>query len=125
VENKKDLILDGKLNPLWPYTFSLVVPKIYLKMCFTAEDKQSTCDKINSLCCNLSCNFTKLQALKSVKILLNFQKVTLMSGFCHDVHEICALLGYYAASCGNCHMTPRNIPEEHRFQKVISFSHYM
>jgi hypothetical protein len=37
---------------------------------------------------------------------------------------ICALLGYYAALCGNCygpetsvnnyHTTPRNIPEEHR-----------
>jgi hypothetical protein len=41
VENKKDLILDGKLNPLWPYTVSLVVVKRYLKMGFTAEDKQS------------------------------------------------------------------------------------
>jgi hypothetical protein len=25
----------------------------------------------------------------------------LISGFCRDV-EICGLLGYYAASCGNC-----------------------
>jgi hypothetical protein len=27
---------------------------------------------------------------------------SLMSGFRRDVDEICALLGYYAASCGNC-----------------------
>jgi hypothetical protein len=26
----------------------------------------------------------------------------LISGFCHNVDEICALLGYYTASCGNC-----------------------
>jgi hypothetical protein len=59
---------------------------------------------------------------------------TLISGFCLDVDEICTLLGYYAALCVNCpglltledgtdtlshnvgknHMTPHNIPEEHR-----------
>jgi hypothetical protein len=57
----------------------------------------------------------------------NSSEVTLISGFCHDVDEICALLGCYAASCGNClsirctetlvnnyHTTPRNIPEECR-----------
>jgi len=33
-----------KLYPLWPYTVSLVVVKTYLKMGFTAEDKQSTRD---------------------------------------------------------------------------------
>jgi hypothetical protein len=27
---------------------------------------------------------------------------TLISGFRRDVDKICALLGYYAASCGNC-----------------------
>jgi hypothetical protein len=32
---------------------------------------------------------------------------TLISGFRHDV-EICALLGYYAASCGNCLPTFRD-----------------
>jgi hypothetical protein len=31
-----------------------------------------------------------------IKLLL-----TLISGFRHDVDEICALQGYYAASCGN------------------------
>jgi hypothetical protein len=29
----------------------------------------------------------------------------LISGFRHNVDEICALLGYYAASCGNCLLT--------------------
>jgi hypothetical protein len=29
-------------------------------------------------------------------------KQLLTSGFRRDVDEICALLGYYAASCGNC-----------------------
>jgi hypothetical protein len=28
-------------------------------------------------------------------------KVSLISGFRRDFDEICALLGYYAASCGN------------------------
>ena len=27
---------------------------------------------------------------------------TVISGFRRDVHEICALLRYYAASCGDC-----------------------
>jgi hypothetical protein len=64
----------------------------------------------------------------------------LILGFRRDVAEICALLGYYAASCGNClptfrgswplnmgpilcpetsvnnyHTAPRNIPEERRY----------
>jgi hypothetical protein len=28
--------------------------------------------------------------------------LTSISGFCRDVENICSLLGYYAASCGNC-----------------------
>jgi hypothetical protein len=32
----------------------------------------------------------------------------LISGFRHNVEEICALLGYYAASCGNCLPTFRD-----------------
>jgi hypothetical protein len=38
------------------------------------------------------------------KSLLFFKESTstLISGFRRDVDEICALLGYYAASCGNC-----------------------
>jgi hypothetical protein len=32
----------------------------------------------------------------------------LISGFRPDVDEICALLGYYAASCGNCLPTFRD-----------------
>jgi hypothetical protein len=49
----------------------------------------------------------------------------LISGFRRDVDEICALLGYYAASCGNClptfrDTTPRNFPEE-RIYKCKSF----
>jgi hypothetical protein len=57
----------------------------------------------------------------------------LISGFRRYVDEICALLGYYAASCGNClptfrdnvsvsssrvnnyYTTLRNIPEERRY----------
>jgi hypothetical protein len=33
---------------------------------------------------------------------------TLISGFRCDVDEICALLGYYPASCGNCLPTFRD-----------------
>jgi hypothetical protein len=33
------------------------------------------------------------------------QKTGLISGFCRNVDEICALLGYYRASCGNCLQT--------------------
>jgi hypothetical protein len=43
----------------------------------------------------------------------------LTSGFRRDIDEICALLEYHAASCGNCLPTFRdnvssNIPEERR-----------
>jgi hypothetical protein len=34
--------------------------------------------------------------------------LTLISGFCRDVDEICGLLGYYAASCGDCLPTFRD-----------------
>jgi hypothetical protein len=34
--------------------------------------------------------------------------ITLISGFRRDVDEICGLLGYYAASCGNCLPTFRD-----------------
>jgi hypothetical protein len=34
--------------------------------------------------------------------------VSLISGFRRDADEICALLGYYAASCGNCLPTFRS-----------------
>jgi hypothetical protein len=48
------------------------------------------------------------------------QHVILISGFRRDVDEICGLLGYYTASCGNYyHTTPCNNPEDHRFQHVI------
>ena len=33
--------------------------------------------------------------------------MTFISGFRRDVDEICPLLGYYAASCGNCLTTFR------------------
>jgi hypothetical protein len=32
----------------------------------------------------------------------------LISGFRRDVDEICGLIGYYAASCGNCLPTFRD-----------------
>jgi hypothetical protein len=32
----------------------------------------------------------------------------LISGYRRDIVEICALLGYYAASCGNCLSTFRD-----------------
>jgi hypothetical protein len=60
----------------------------------------------------------------------------LISGFRRDVYEICDLLGYYAASCGNClprcpetslnnyHTTPRDTPEDSRFQMQPLFSVY-
>jgi hypothetical protein len=35
-------------------------------------------------------------------------EVTLISGFGRDVDEICPLLGYYEASCGNCLPTFRD-----------------
>jgi hypothetical protein len=34
--------------------------------------------------------------------------LSLISGFRRDVDEICGLLGYYAASCGNCLPTFRD-----------------
>jgi hypothetical protein len=40
--------------------------------------------------------------------LMTDEAVTLISGFRRDVDEICALLGYYAASCGNCLPTFRD-----------------
>jgi hypothetical protein len=61
--------------------------------------------------------------------------LTLISGFRRDVGEISVLLGYYAASCGNCLLTFRDnvsvsssrvkslyIPEERRSQKKISLN---
>jgi hypothetical protein len=36
------------------------------------------------------------------------RRLELMSGFRRDVDEICGLLGYYAASCGNCLPTFRD-----------------
>jgi hypothetical protein len=38
---------------------------------------------------------------KWILIFFSFQHLTLISGFRRDVDEICGLLGYYAASCGN------------------------
>jgi hypothetical protein len=57
--------------------------------------------------------------------VLMIYKNALISGFCRDVDEICALLGYYAALCGTClknnyHTTPCNTPEEHRSYKNAS-----
>jgi hypothetical protein len=49
--------------------------------------------------------------------------VSLDSGYRRDADEICIVLGYYAASCGNClltfrvnnyYTTLRNIPEKLR-----------
>jgi hypothetical protein len=37
--------------------------------------------------------------------------LTVIPDFHHDVDELCALLGYYAASVNNYHTTPRNIPK--------------
>jgi hypothetical protein len=38
----------------------------------------------------------------------NKSLLTLISGFCCDVDEICGLLGYYTASCGNYVLTFRD-----------------
>jgi hypothetical protein len=38
----------------------------------------------------------------------NWVEITLISGFRRDVDEICGLLGYYTASCGNCLPTFRD-----------------
>ena len=49
--------------------------------------------------------------------------MALISGFRRDVDKIYALLGYYAASCGNCLPTfrcpERNTPVERRFQVLV------
>ena len=50
--------------------------------------------------------------------------VELISDFRRDVDEMCALLGYYAASCGNYHTTPRKIPEEPREYNYTRSSAY-
>jgi hypothetical protein len=53
----------------------------------------------------------------------NITYLCVISGFCHEVDEICALLGYYTPYCGNylltdCplvrnyHTMQHNIPEE-------------
>jgi len=53
----------------------------------------------------------------------NITYLCVISGFCHEVDEICTLLGYYTAHCGNSlltdcplvrnyHTMQRNIPEE-------------
>jgi hypothetical protein len=56
----------------------------------------------------------------------------LRSGFRRDVDEICGLLGYYTASCGNCLPTfwdnvsvpsSRN-PEDHRFPQISYYKHF-
>jgi hypothetical protein len=54
--------------------------------------------------------------LQAVNILVT--PYILISGLCRGVHEICGLLGYYAALCGNClptfrdyHSTLRKIAE--------------
>jgi hypothetical protein len=54
---------------------------------------------------------------------------TLISGFRRGVDEICGLLGYYTASCGNYlpinnyHTTPCNNPEDHRFHLTKQLYH--
>lgn len=40
--------------------------------------------------------------------------INFISGCRHNVDENCALLGYYAVSCGNYHTVSRNILEERR-----------
>jgi hypothetical protein len=62
----------------------------------------------------------KLFARSEVSVALTFKmKSAVISCIRRDVDEICALLGYYAASCGNFHTTPRNIPEERRSNEVF------
>jgi hypothetical protein len=41
-------------------------------------------------------------------LVLKYIALTLISGFRRDVDDICTLLGYYAASCGNCLSTFRD-----------------
>jgi hypothetical protein len=38
----------------------------------------------------------------------NWTQLAVISGFLRDVDDVCALLGYYAASCGNCLLTFRD-----------------
>jgi hypothetical protein len=56
-------------------------------------------------------------------VAANITYLCVISGFCHEVDEICTLLGYYTAHCGNSlltvcplvrnyHTMQRNIPEE-------------
>jgi len=39
----------------------------------------------------------------------NIAEACVISGFCHEVDENCALLGYYAVSSGNCLPTFREL----------------
>jgi hypothetical protein len=55
-------------------------------------------DPFNSPHCNKYC-FQRLYITYAL---------TLISGFRRDVDKICALLGHYAASCGNCVPTFRD-----------------
>jgi hypothetical protein len=87
----------------------------------------------NSLTTGVIHQFSYLSVFKiSAIFTINIKHLKdLISGFRRDVDEICGLLGYYAASCGNClptfgtdklsrnvgkhHTTPRNTPEDRRF----------
>jgi hypothetical protein len=44
----------------------------------------------------------KCQVNALIGISYEVGEVVLISGFCRNVNEICCLLGYYMASCGNC-----------------------
>ena len=55
-----------------------------------------------------ACNFCLFVSFQNIWICCIFEWFTLISGFRRDVDEICALVGYYAASCGNCLPTFRD-----------------
>jgi hypothetical protein len=55
--------------------------------------------------------------IKELQILIAFKYTTvLISGFRRDVDEICALLGYYTASCDNTWFYSRNIYTTHNVE---------
>ena len=64
---------------------------------------------------------------KNAEIDLDIEQdtTTVISGFRRDIDEICDLLGYYAASCGNCLPTFRDVSATQRrviTQKTTDFS---
>jgi hypothetical protein len=62
----------------------------------------------SSPCFSYKARFADVKFLTKHRKVVRNTNLTLISGFRRDVDEICALLRYYATSCGNCLPTFRD-----------------